>query len=121
MWVLKGNNFFSVPWEICSEIIPLNDGLNPICHLLALLGAHNILHGSRIRVNCGTTTFCVQQINIQALRKVQLKQASGEPLSSTGGYRSFRVQRKEEYSENICFGNLVQQGLYRSRSKMPYS
>jgi len=30
---------------------PLNTKLNPICHLLALLGAHHILHVSRIRVN----------------------------------------------------------------------
>ena len=30
---------------------PLNTELNPICHLLALLGAHHILHVSRIRVN----------------------------------------------------------------------
>jgi len=30
---------------------PLNAKLNPICHLLALLGAHPILHISRIRVN----------------------------------------------------------------------
>ena len=29
---------------------PLNVELNPICHLLALLGAHHILHISRIRV-----------------------------------------------------------------------
>jgi hypothetical protein len=29
----------------------LNAKLNPICHLLALLGAHHILHISRIRVN----------------------------------------------------------------------
>jgi hypothetical protein len=28
---------------------PLNAELNPICHLLALLGAHHILHVSRIR------------------------------------------------------------------------
>jgi len=28
----------------------LNAVLNPICHLLALLGAHHILHVSRIRV-----------------------------------------------------------------------
>jgi len=28
----------------------LNAKLNPICHLLALLGAHHILHVSRIRV-----------------------------------------------------------------------
>jgi len=32
---------------------PLNAELNPICHLLALLGAHHILHVSRIRVNAG--------------------------------------------------------------------
>jgi hypothetical protein len=32
-------------------INPLNAELHPICHLLALLGAHHILHVSRIRVN----------------------------------------------------------------------
>ena len=32
------------------HIIPLNAELNPICHLLALLEAHHILHVSRIRV-----------------------------------------------------------------------
>jgi len=31
-------------------INPLNTELNPICHLLALLGAHPILHITRIRV-----------------------------------------------------------------------
>jgi len=30
---------------------PLNAKLNPICHLLTLLGAHPILHVSRVRVN----------------------------------------------------------------------
>ena len=34
---------------------PLNAELNPICHLLALLGAHHILHVSRIRVNVPIT------------------------------------------------------------------
>jgi hypothetical protein len=43
--------------SLCSEepipkvINPLNAELNPICHLLALLGAHHILHVSRIKVN----------------------------------------------------------------------
>ena len=32
-------------------INPLNAELNPICNLLALLGAHHILHVSRVRVN----------------------------------------------------------------------
>jgi len=31
------------------SIKPLNAELNPICHLLALLGAHHFLHVSRIR------------------------------------------------------------------------
>ena len=30
---------------------PLNAELNPICHLLALLGAHHIFHVSGLRVN----------------------------------------------------------------------
>jgi len=30
---------------------PLNAELNPICYLLALLGAHHFRHVSRIRVN----------------------------------------------------------------------
>jgi len=34
-----------------AQINPLNAELNPICHLLALIGAHHILHVSRIRVN----------------------------------------------------------------------
>ena len=29
---------------------PLNAELNPICHVLALIGAHHILHVSRVRV-----------------------------------------------------------------------
>jgi hypothetical protein len=42
------------------NINSLNAELNPICHLLALLVAHHILHVSRIRVNkdigsCGGT------------------------------------------------------------------
>jgi hypothetical protein len=33
------------------EFKPSNAELNPTCHLLALLGAHHILHISRIRFN----------------------------------------------------------------------
>ena len=38
---------------IRKPINPLNAKLNPICYLLALLGAHPILHVSRRRVNMG--------------------------------------------------------------------
>jgi hypothetical protein len=34
-----------------SAFNPLKAELNPICHLLALLGAHPVFHVSRIRVN----------------------------------------------------------------------
>jgi hypothetical protein len=37
--------------RLCNDFNPLNAELNPIYHLLALLGAHLILHVSRIRVN----------------------------------------------------------------------
>ena len=36
--------------NVSGDINPLNAKLNPICHLLALLVAHLILHVSRIRV-----------------------------------------------------------------------
>ena len=38
---------------------PLNAELNPICHLLALLGAHHILHISRIRVKDAEIYTCL--------------------------------------------------------------
>ena len=40
--------FLSSPHS-AQNISPLNTELNPTCHLLALLGAHHILHISRIR------------------------------------------------------------------------
>jgi hypothetical protein len=38
------------------RVNPLNVGLNPIYHFLALLGAHHILHVSRVRVKIGCRT-----------------------------------------------------------------
>jgi len=37
--------------QLSTNFNPLNAELKPICHLLALLGAHHILHVGRIRVN----------------------------------------------------------------------
>ena len=45
--------FAGVSLDSCNaqgQINPLNAELNPICYLLALLGAHHFLHVSRIRV-----------------------------------------------------------------------
>jgi hypothetical protein len=36
---------------------PLKADLKPICHLLALLGVHHILHVSRIRINAVKLTL----------------------------------------------------------------
>jgi hypothetical protein len=36
---------------------PLNAELNPICHFLALLGAHPTFHVSRIRVSMGVPCY----------------------------------------------------------------
>jgi hypothetical protein len=44
--------------EFNSAFKGLNTELNPICHLLALLEAHHILHISRIRVkNCDNCVY----------------------------------------------------------------
>ena len=41
---------------------PLNAELNPICYLLALLGAHHFLHVSRIRVKSLTLRLLMPYI-----------------------------------------------------------
>ena len=43
--------FYILPFPLCLTFNPPNTKLNPICHFLALLGNHPILHVSRIRVN----------------------------------------------------------------------
>ena len=47
MYTLKGLDNDQLDAHL---LYPLNDELNPICHLQALLGAHHILHVFRIRV-----------------------------------------------------------------------
>ena len=45
---------------------PLNAELNPICYLLALLGAHHFLHVSRIRVKSLTLRLLMSYIYMGA-------------------------------------------------------
>ena len=47
-----------------SVLNPLNAELNPICHLLALLGVHHFLHVSRIRVKSLTLRLQISYIYI---------------------------------------------------------
>ena len=48
-----------VPHNIIVPINPLNAKFNPICHLLALVGAHPIFHISRIRVKCAVHWYYI--------------------------------------------------------------
>jgi len=48
-----------------SFINPLNPELNPICYLLALLGAHHFLHVSRIRVKLLTFRLLTSYIYME--------------------------------------------------------
>ena len=47
-----------------ADINPLNPELNPICYLLALLGAHHFLNVSRIRVKLLTFRLLMLYIYI---------------------------------------------------------
>ena len=69
------------------RIYPLNAKLNPIYHLLTLLGAHRILHVSRIRVNEG---YCLLVCNI-----VQMKPA-GSSETSVHIYQTTRRHISED-------------------------
>ena len=46
------------------HVNPLNPELNPICYLLALLGAYHFLHVSRIRVKSLTLRLLMSYIYI---------------------------------------------------------
>jgi len=56
--------------EFLEKLKPLNAELNPICHLLALLGVHHFLHVSRIRVKTHyrivtqAALFCMAVVNL---------------------------------------------------------
>ena len=47
VWI---NVYFGLDLTTVSVVNPSNAELNRICHLMELLGAHHILHVSRIRV-----------------------------------------------------------------------
>jgi hypothetical protein len=53
-------------------INPVNTKLNPICHMLVFLGAHPILHVSRIRVNWKCCILRMCDISVLLSLKQQL-------------------------------------------------
>jgi len=71
-WVVchcVGNNLAKIEMGLILSVLrtvtvfnPLNPELNPICYLLALLGAHHFLHVSRIRVRLLTFRLLMSYI-----------------------------------------------------------
>jgi len=79
--------------DIVEDINPLNAELNPICHLLALLGAHPILHISRIRVKIRRLGWAGHIVRMEEerfpktgyKRKLLLHKTSGKTKNQMGG------------------------------------
>ena len=59
---LKCHTFKFLTTSNMADINPLKPELNPICYLLALLGAHHFLHVSRIRVKLLTFRLLMSHI-----------------------------------------------------------
>jgi len=53
---------YAIKYDILIKLNPLNSELNPICYLLALLGAHHFLRVSRIRVKSLTLRLLMSYI-----------------------------------------------------------
>jgi len=54
-------------YTVMGRVNPLNAEFNPICHLLALLGAHPVLHVSRIRVKFTDKEYIKIRLKLQLL------------------------------------------------------
>jgi len=85
------------------RVNPLNTELNPICHLLALLGSHHILHISGLRVNISNT------------QKFRLREAEIEEVGSfvhLGSVMSEGGGTEEEVASRIKKASGVSFQLY---------
>ena len=79
----------------------LNAELNPICHSLALLGAHHILHVSRIRVNYP------ERNKVSILIKLATLSASRPAVLNQGYMDRLQEVRKLGWENNyIIFSNM---------------
>jgi len=77
---------------------PLSAELNPICHLLALLGAHHIFHVSRIRVkNILIYVYVQQDSTLYSLFYLE------SALHVSGGTIIHHQERKQLYLQHLVF------------------
>ena len=108
---------------------PLNAELNPICHLLALLGVHHFLHVSRIRVNRLLLVMNIRcflwlyEPNFHGIIKRILDLKGPRCIEPTSGVHNF--SRKVGYTQNYrCRNGNIKQvpfwgptNIRRHRSK----
>lgn len=73
VWNVNQISFFRIRGCMYVYIVnPLNAELNPICHLLALLGTYLILYVSRIRVKPSLKAFTtVRRTNVGSVWKIK--------------------------------------------------
>ena len=95
-------------FPIHCTINPLNTELNPICHLLALLGAHNILHVNRVGVNVKFgkrfTYDAVEYSNIYISNEMQRYTVYFIwKLLYSGGTTIHHQERKQLYLQHLVF------------------
>jgi len=90
-------------WVVKTTPQPLNPliaELNPICLLLALLGAHRILHVSGVRVN--------------------VRKRDAVPISGKAGWTSGPAWTGEEYLANTSIRSPDRRGFCKSLYKLRY-
>jgi hypothetical protein len=77
---------------------PLNTKLNPICHLLALLGAHHILHVSKVRVNV-TWIFFTHFQHIKISNFIKIRQWNPRCFMWTDGRTDGQTDRQTDMTK----------------------
>ena len=82
---------------LCALLNPFNAKLNPICHLLALLGAHHIFHVSGLRVKAWPGERAWQAIRDSLQRPYY--------LSRVDHVRKIRDSKQREDSGKYSFVN----------------
>jgi len=100
-------------------INPLNAELNPICHFLALLGAHHIFHISRIRVKAKsrkTRAYIVRVIKSRKIGRAMYKYEdltkARETVDLLPKPVEFRTSGRHRRRGGIILkGNLKEQGV----------
>ena len=83
---------YTIPCHDRGHINPLNVELNPICHLLTLLGAYHILHIRRIKVN----VMLVLQSCTDCLQDMSGSSTDTLPTSSDGTFDIGNIKVEED-------------------------